>query len=347
MGSSVGIQNIIASSDPFASRLQRFGGIFFRDDADCRDFVEFVKDGEWQDYFIDSNNGNDLVDEVVKANPWKRYGYKANCELDPKISFRRSASSKSLADTEVSSMHISEVVHNDYSTDDMAEMFMELLDLKALIVMVLYPLYAQQLLNYEDKSVIPLNGLDSCLSDTIASKLECVRGGERVLAILLRASAAVDSDELIEYLAQPESGIVEDLKDAFSRLSVRVMIGRIDIEKKESTIIYTNERNLPSASDSVVGHDLHIVCGNTCSPGTAMQLHRAVFTGKTMKKSYAFSPSQNKLLAVLPIRNHKKELTYSVSIESDVFNPTYTSSLDSHFQQIEDLLVLLPFILSP
>lgn len=339
-----------AHCDPFGA-LRRENNPVLRDPIQRSRFVEFVKDGEWQEFLFGDSPSS--LDGKIEGSLWKKYGYKHPCgvEVIRKESSKGSSKAWSECSEPTSSPSSSSVttVPVEYITEDMSEIFVDLTDTKALIVGVLLPVFKIQCEGASDSSFLQKASYKKMLRENHCQRLQ---------DILLRAAASVDAIALEEYMANQENCIADDLKNALDHLPVRVMISRVLSEEKSSPIFYDNGHSLSNQSGKVtIGDDLHVFCGLSCSPGTAQQLERAMFNGKTFKKCFWNSNYDYKLMAILPIFNFKNSpyrsktddapVMFSVCVESSTFKGTDDFHvMEANFQIVEDLLGLLPLLLT-
>jgi len=323
-------------------------------------FIEYIKDECWQDNLREFERHDCFSCQNQNVSIWARYGYKSTCDLEastfrkaslPKT-IKRTSSESSLGSTMVSSISFHDNFQ-DYSSDDFNELFDGKADMKALVVYVLFPLFREHMrlqklgIRTESRDIFE----DS--DPTAAS----ITKSHRLQEIMTRASASADFIQLDAYFANPSSHYLMNLQEAFMHLPLRIMIARIiNLPNQEPTspVIYTNAA-LSRADGKVLGTDLHIIYGNTCSPGGAVQLKRAIFSGRTFKKKYNLSFAACKLLAILPLCNSEGDVVYSVSVESDafadpsvpagdLFHSSKQESAIEHLQMIEDMLALLPLL---
>jgi hypothetical protein len=243
-------------------------------------------------------------------------------------------------------------------------------DARALLFVLLYPIF-------ESHNSIPqtddnVGGVVE-FSSTITENLQHTslhakehQHGSRLQAILLALAAGCDESDLLDYLANPSSSFVEDFTRAVEKLPVKLMVGQVNQEQSELPVVYSNFQlntstkeamGLPLLEADILGHDLHVLYGNMCSPGAAQLLERAVFAGKVFKKSLGLQNCRCKLLAFCPINGTRQSTAgapvFSVSLESAPFvDPQYLSAAareqqceETPFQQIEDMMALLPLLI--
>jgi hypothetical protein len=236
----------------------------------------------------------------------------------------------------------------------MSSLFQDKADLRAILIVALLPMFLKSLTdgNQEEEDTVPQ--YDGRSSNERACPVS--RQIERLERILLRAAATFDASDLEDYLAHPTTCCITDLAAAFRRLPVRLMIAQVNEVMCENPVVFTNicelrdedgrQFNLDSCFLTVLGQDLHVLYGNTCSPGGAQQIKRAVMKGKTFKKVYNLPQAECKLLSMLPIKDQDGQAALTVSLETEAFS-VQNGEVDSEepFLQIEDLMALLPVLI--
>lgn len=346
--------NLSDPCDPFGA-LRRENNSNLNDPRKISHFAEFVKDGEWQMFLFGEKQSCHIIKD--EASLWKSYGYKHPCGVEaiPPESFRSSSNkawSESSDGMKSPSVCSATTVPAEYFPEDMSDIFLTSTDMKALIVGVLFPIFLMQC---EDTTI--------CSLQKAASYKHLLRTdhSQRLQDLLLRAAASIDASAIEEYLADKKNCVAHDLKQAIDRLPVHLMICRIDAEEQKSPIIYDNcetliSRSLLTSKTSAIGEDLHTLCSISCSPGTAQQLERAMFKGKTFKKCFWLPSYEYKLMGITPVfnvynqhgdRSATGEVLYSVCVESDTFRGLGDPhTMECNFQIVEDILGLLPLLLT-
>jgi hypothetical protein len=327
-------------------------------------FVRYIKAGSWQDSFEwrEEKSGAGRI--------WEQYAYRPCFSRDSEFESLNSASTSSSRSGVTDSSSGSEKAAHAHSIaltpskepsiKEQSTVFATLCDKMSLLVMVLLPMFLS-----EGSIELTVSSASSDKHDEGKGKASSNKSGkrQRIRDVLMSIVATCGEAELLSYLAAPKGNPIADFLSAVARLPVRLMVAKIDHKEHTTPVRYLNfqpeemERlvmGLEESQQEVTGQDLHVLYGNMCAPGTAHQLERAVFSGKTFKKNVVLPNDYCKLLAVCPIasRNGEQPL-YAVSLESqpfrdpDLFSPSkrHMYFIERHFQQVEELLALMPLLI--
>jgi hypothetical protein len=245
----------------------------------------------------------------------------------------------------------------ELSIMEQSTIFASLSDKMSVSVMILLPMFL-----YEANMELTVSTTASGKQEE--GKIESSKSGKRrrVRDILQGIVAACKEADLLAYLAAPKGDVISDFLSAIARLPVKITVARIDHQRHASPVQYLNFRpdgtdrammGLDDIEQDVEGQDLHVLYGNMSAPGTAKQLERALFAGKTFKKNCVLPNDHCKLLAICPVSRHRGDPpVFAVSLESqpfrdpDLFFPTkrHLYFIERNFQQVEELLALMPLL---
>jgi len=343
-----------------ADEVLQQAGVSLQNETTRASFVRYVSNRDWLNHL--KKYGATRRDiKHIHTSVWKNYGYRDSCHEDCEVSF-----------------HVPGEINDTENTHIQQTVFIENIDRISLLVSILYPLFVDQVVlekenamttnsKEDDEKVHPTS--KQVLHPDLPRESDDDASLNRLQVIIDGIVTSIKDTEIEAYLANTKTDIIGDLQRAFMNLPVEMMIGKINPPTKQSPIVYMNfELSVPDRTTKrrhYLNQDLHVVCGNTCSPGTALQLQRAVFTGKAFKTSHALPYKTSKLLAVLPIRSKSSNssssnsssptgesitncnaYSYVVSLESEIFSCNVDAAQAmQYFQQVEDLMLLLPLLI--
>lgn len=332
-----------------------------------RSFLEFVEGKTWAETLDQGRAMNESHDpETI----WKRFGYK-----DPFIAadITTSLSSSSFssprnADAETvvqagdsTCTAVPDVVgsRRKWSVFDHRE-------LRAVLCFVLWPLYrnssAYRAL-HEPLSTPTHGSASEATSLSSSQKLRMsIARFSRLRELLLGTVALMDMKNFNRYLADPAKSWIEDFKSALLNLPLTLLVSEVQAEKRRSQVAFINNdphdnfsckwsQQDPLSWSGAVGRDLHVLCAVDLPSECTKQVETAIFNAKTHKVAMTDGKAC-KLRAVKPIFAETGEYMYAVALETAFFeNPAQLQELgmfvqsEKPFQQIEDLLALLPVLI--
>jgi len=371
MGGSVGVGKYDCEfSKIFLDDRLRSGETLLKRNAIARaSFVEFIKSGEWMDkvsVFEDFVRHN--IDE--HSSLFERFGYNnphcltAHTKFSPAKSLANisSASIRTQSDSDdYSSGCISpskrDLLADSYGAFSECHLFEENRT-KCVMIAALLPVYLTTTAfkelaqkhgwEFEDKYHGPLQR-----TKTIHNK----QRSERLQEWLLGAAAMFDGSQLEEYLADPCGSWVEDYKRALTGLPVVLTLSAVDHENQESKVIFSNtgadsytlSDAAHRAGSSKLNRDMHSLFSTHLSPADAEHVTKAVFDAETYRRSFLNARGATQLRAVKPIFNAQGAHVYTLGLESQPFaDPLALQDplvAEERFQQMEDLLSLLPMLI--
>lgn len=343
MGGSVGVNKQIERTSSFFvdERLLAGEKLMKLDKLARSDFVEFIKAGNWAENL---SHLEDLSHSRSSNNSvWENFGYKS-----PHHSPCRSARTgnsfseqKILVvepDSVIGSIHHKLMLEECYNAISNSHLFKRE-ELPAVLFAALLPIYLTRA-EHDDSS-------EECSSK---AKPSVHKRSERLHDWLLGAAAMFDGTQLELYLADPGSSWVEDYQRALSHLPLTIYLSSIDQKKQESKVVYCNtvKTSLIFGERSCIGENLHDLFSLQGSLHVAEQVETAIFDARMHKRSALDEYDSCMLRALKPVRNARGQHVYALGIESYPFvNPQLEESVvqDQPFQQIEDLLILLPMLI--
>jgi len=329
---------------------------FKRDVALRKNFIEFIKGGAWADCL---DNFEDFLGLSYDSSEtaWKRFGYKPPTMSDApstRSSFESSIRSSSTdysgeACSAPNFVYQKMVLEDCYTAISTCTLF-ERKELRPILIAALLPLYKQ---SFEECGGTQCNSRDgSAEFDKPFRRPK----KDRLQALLLGAAAMFDGSELEAYLADPRVKWIEDYRKAISNLPATINVSTIDSTARESKIVYTNvvQASLFGAKKSLVGENLHEVFSANCTSSGVEQINRAVFSARKHKRGILSADNQCQLRALKPVFDSQGQHAFVLGLESRPFedpnlstksgsNASETS--DEPFQQVDDLLLLLPLLL--
>lgn len=323
-------------------------------------FVEYVKAGTWADnlsHFEDFLNSRSCCDDSV----WAKYGYKSP-HLTPSRSTRTGSSSGSFSsepytaepDSIMGSIHHKLMLEECYNAISNSHLFL-VEELRAVLIAALLPIYlcsGEYLQSKESSDWVPgFDVEDVCAMEYMPEKkLGNQKRSERLHDWLLGAAAVFDGSELEQYLADTHGSWIDDYKRALFNLPVTFYLSTVDRTRKESKVVFCNtvKKSLLFGDRSLVGANLHEIFSERAPPHVAEQVQTAVFAGRKYKRTAVGEYDSCLLRALRPVRNTLGDYIYTLGVESYPFvDPLQEESVvkEQPFQQVEDLLALLPMLL--
>lgn len=233
-------------------------------------------------------------------------------------------------------------------------------ELKAVMVFALVPLF---LASPEYQAVCDLSNLQ-LYSNLLVPALQlsdiAVPTNYNRLNIFLQQSVRFFREsELEDYLSNLYISITEHFKTAITNLPVNLSICEIYSDSHNSPVVFENSpavglsyisdhyvRTRKRSGKSTVGQDLHVLCAQNCSPGGVQQVERAVFGAKKYKRSHSTANGSCVLRAIAPLYNTHGTHVLSLSLQSFPFELSSKAANEEPFQQIEDLLALVPWLVA-
>ena len=227
-------------------------------------------------------------------------------------------------------------------------------DLRPVLIAALWPIFKKECDDNKVEDVIT-DLVESDNEEEVVAVSDSVRAydfvklkpptqkSERLQEWLLGAAAMFDSFELEAYLSETSSWI-EDYLRALQSLPVTVTLSTVDAFKQESKIVYTNTAQ---GTRGQVGANMHEVYSADCTAYVVGQVTKAVFSAKKYKRCVVTPNGLFKLRALKPMFCGANQHAYTLGLESTPFEDPIIqdkskAECDEPFQQIEDLLLMLP-----
>eukprot|EP00598_Pedospumella_elongata_P016322 CAMPEP_0184988992 /NCGR_PEP_ID=MMETSP1098-20130426/26483_1 /TAXON_ID=89044 /ORGANISM="Spumella elongata, Strain CCAP 955/1" /LENGTH=369 /DNA_ID=CAMNT_0027513869 /DNA_START=47 /DNA_END=1156 /DNA_ORIENTATION=+ len=325
-------------------------------------FIEFIKSGEWADSL---DNFEDVLGIAHGASEtaWKRFGYKTPSSSDsPSTRSSFASSTRSSSTTEYAgestsmqnSVYQKKVLDDCYTAISTSNLF-EKNELRPILFAALLPFFKQ---TFEEHGGPHFNSGDGAL--LLNDKPFKRPKKDRLQALLLGAAAMFDASELEAYLADPKVKWVDDYRKAISNLPVIVSVSTVDTTAQESKIVYSNAAQTSFfgvKTKTQVGENLHEVFSANCSSSGVEQIQKAVFSARKYKRGILAAENQCQLRALKPVFDSYGKHTLMLGVESRPFeDPIFplrdiragteaASNTDELFQQVDDLLLLLPMLI--
>lgn len=297
-------------------------------------FIKYIKDKEWAERFYS-------LEEPTSFTPstWNRFGYKS-----PHCSGTRSTEPKSPKNEGIKEQIYTTRSCSFCSTEDLATRD----DLRSILIAALMHMYVNEL--QVPKSVEPPSAANTVIEEFDSSVMlpDCNKSTNRLIRWLSDVSDMFTADELDEYLGDEKQSWISDYKNALINLPVRVIVCTVDVAEQRSPIIYCND---PADCLITKTLDLHELYSEDCSPGGANQVRNAIFNGKKYKRSLTTSDGQCRLRAMKPVFDSTGQHIYTLGVESTLFDDPMLQSgqgvvSENPFNQVEDMLMVLPMLLS-
>eukprot|EP01032_Pedospumella_encystans_P020620 gene20620-23423_t len=357
MGASVSVSGSRHGTCMFVDEILLKDEVSLKRDATLRNnFIEFLKGGAWADCL---DNYEDFLGLAYDSSEtaWKRFGYKPPTSFDApstRSSFESSIRSSSTdysgeASTAPNFVYQKMVLEDCYTAISTCTLF-ERNELRPILIAALLPLYKQSL---EECGGTQCNSRDG--SAEFDKPIRRPKK-DRLQALLLGAAAMFDSSELEAYLADPKVKWIEDYRKAILNMPAMIHVSTVDSTPRESKIVYTNavQAGLFGSKKSQVGENLHEVFSANCSSSGVEQINRAVFSARKHKRGILAADNQCQLRALKPVFDSSGKHTYVLGLESRPFEDPNSSTKtgsnasetnDEPFQQVDDLLLLLPLLI--
>lgn len=292
----------------------------------------------------------------ISDSAWKRFGYKPPSSSDApstRSSFESSTRSSSTADnaleaaTSPNNVYQKKVLEDCYTAISTCNLF-EKNELRSILVAAILPFFKKSLDECDGTQVTSGDALTFKASKAIMRPKK-----DRLQALLLGAAAMFDSSELDAYLADPKVKWVDDYRQAILNLPVTVNISAVDPTARQSRIVYSNavQTGLFGSKKTQVGENLHELFSSNCSSSGVEQVARAVFSARKHKRGVLGTDN----LCQLPVFDSQGQHAFTLGVESRPFeDPIFPNRVfgsdtpdanDEPFQQVEDLLLLLPLLI--
>jgi hypothetical protein len=342
----------------FVNNTLRQGSTLLKENASHRDqFVEFVKSESWKGDIADLESISRLYQ--APCSIWGKYGYKEKCPKDGSVSSQDSPPDGA-NDYLLSSKSDPENAFSDRLT-----VFTDNSDANVLLVAVLYPIFASRNFHRTHNDSVTDFSFSSRSSEYNNNNNNPPKVRQNRLQYTLLALAAnIEAADLKSFLTDDDTDFIDEYYHAIVNLPVRMMLCQVHKEQNTSPVSFANfvlhdidkvTMGLRLCEQEVIGQDLHVLYGNMCSPGGARQLERAVFAGKTYKQRVELPNGHCKLLAICPVHSSAARSApfCTVSLESEPFPETRGAECweadqqpsEVFFQQIEDVVMLLPLLI--
>uniref|UniRef100_A0A7S3GX30 PAS domain-containing protein n=1 Tax=Spumella elongata TaxID=89044 RepID=A0A7S3GX30_9STRA len=359
MGASVSVSGSRHGTCMFVDEMMLKDEIAFKRDVALRkNFIEFIKGGAWADCL---DNFEDFLGLSYDSSEtaWKRFGYKPPTMSDApstRSSFESSIRSSSTdysgeACSAPNFVYQKMVLEDCYTAISTSNLF-EKNELRPILFAALLPFFKQ---TFEEHGGPHFNSGDGAL--LLNDKPFKRPKKDRLQALLLGAAAMFDASELEAYLADPKVKWVDDYRKAISNLPVIVSVSTVDTTAQESKIVYSNAAQTSFfgvKTKTQVGENLHEVFSANCSSSGVEQIQKAVFSARKYKRGILAAENQCQLRALKPVFDSQGQQAFVLGLESRPFedpnlstksgsNASETS--DEPFQQVDDLLLLLPLLL--
>lgn len=357
----------------FVDSTIKQGELLLKLDASLRArFVEFIKGGTWTDSlscFEDSFNKN-----ASSESPWRRFGYKsphcfngrnARTSFDKECSFK-SHSTESECDTPSKSCSFTYkqmIMDECYSAISSCQLFKKN-ELRAVLIAALLPMFmkaGESSSTIDNSASLEEEGdgdddgeepevlipSDNTVRAFARSKTTTSMKSERLQEWLLGAAAMFDGSELEAYLADSNASWVDDYLRALHSLPVTMTLSTVDASKQESKIVYTNSTQ---GRRDQVGANMHEVYSADATANVVGQVTKAVFSAKKYKRCVITPNGLYKLRALKPVFCGSGLHAYTLGLESAPFEDPIIQDksreeCEAPFQQIEDLLLMLPLLI--
>ena len=272
-------------------------------------FVNYIKDGEWMDNLIENDNDSSFPNEFLL----NKYSFNDNDVSTMKASISKRRIS-----------NVSELTH-DFSLLSLGEeelplnmkLFSSKVNCRAMLLCILCSLYFKS----------PTYRISSNLSTTAAE-------------FLFNVATMFDSDDLIAYLANPNSSFVNDLHDILLKLPYHIIVSTTT--SNDSSMIKYSNRN-----DGIIGQNLH----EKYIPNRVMLNYNNFEKMLFQRGDYRAVSVEDRdvtLLAHVPLYDNNNMHINTIFLESNTLElPMYMSveerdiELLEHVNQLEVLLSLL------
>jgi len=344
-----------------------------------KSFVEYIKGGEWAD---DLSPFEDIWGALPASSEcvWKSFGYhtpraagaktsKSTLQLSTS-SFQLSSSSgsgKSMctvepamdALTSSTQVYVKMVMNDCYTAISTSQLFMKE-ELRPILIAALLPLFFKSTECIKTGDSSGWNSEkedeeeeDECTVNICAkARLICPKCPKvaRLQEYFLGAAAMFDGSELDAYMSDVTASWIDDYLRAIHNLPVTVTLSAVDPVKKESKIVYANaSRGGFFGGKSQVGANIHDLFSENTSTSNEKQVAQSVFTARRYKRSMQEANGMCRLRALKPVHDASGQHVYALGLESYPFEDPalqegYAMLDEEPFQQIEDLLLMLPML---
>jgi hypothetical protein len=330
-------------------------------DASLRaSFIEFIKNGFWEDKLVvlDDEERN-----LKSDNVWKAFDY----ACPPKYSMKSSSSVKSLStlmgdSTRSSSFENSGKQPHASESISAWSLFTSVADVRAIMLVALIPLF------YNSNEYQHWCSPSFCSTSGSTKQDFCAYGGPKTMRLrelFYCAATSCGSAELDLYLAQSTPHLLADFKKAIANIPMRINICKLEGTDVDTPVLFRTSGKAPSilslpsspSGSGSMGFDelspQKPLCGKFCgaehSPDQREQVAAALAGQSCVKLAVRTGQDRCSLQAIQPVCDAEGNLRCVMSVEavdkvvvSQVSNPHYNPVA---FQQVEDLLLLLPLLI--
>ncbi len=357
MGASASVSGSRNSTCMFVDEMMLKDEISLKRDATLRrNFIEYIKGGAWADGL---DNFEDFLGLSYDSSEtaWKRFGYKPPTSFDApstRSSFESSIRSSSTdysgeATLAPNFVYQKMVLEDCYTAISTCTLF-ERNELRPILIAALLPLYKQ---SFEECGGTQCNSRDGSAEFSKPFKRP---KKDRLQALLLGAAAMFDGSELETYLADPRVKWIEDYRKAIANLPVMINVGTVDSTTRESKIVYSNltQTGLFGSKKSQLGENVHELFSANCSSSGVEQINRAVFSARKYKRGILAADNLCQLRALKPVFDSEGKHVLVIGLESRPFEDPngpnkvglgVSETSEEPFQQMDDLLLLLPLLI--
>jgi hypothetical protein len=325
-------------------------------------FIEFVKSGIWEEKLLIADDEEITGEKIEDA--WKAYNY----ARPPKYSLKASSSFKSLSSLMSDSTHSnspngSGKMQHDSESIASWSLFTSTADVRSIMLVALIPLYfnSNEFQRWCSPSFCSTSG--STKNDTGG---QCGKKTTRLRELFHSAATACGSADLDHYLSQATPHLIADFKKAIVSLPIRINICKIEDNDASPPVMFSTSGkapsylslpSTPSSGKGTMGFDevsqkmtlSTKLCGPEHSPDQREQVVAALAGQSCVKLAVRTGLDKCSLQAIKPVCDAEGNTHCVMSVEavdkvvvSQVSNPHYNPVA---FQQVEDLLLLLPLLI--
>jgi hypothetical protein len=363
MGGAIGIQKPVKCdlNPVFVDEVLIKGELLLKLNKTKRgEFIEFIKSGTWIESLEQTEEPTFISNPYVNAH-WRRFGYKSPHCMGGTSSGSNSGRRASHHEPEFD--EASTASSPKYTKQVLSESYVSILSFQNLkksqicciLVAAILPIFLLTLEGGDSEitqndsedvnTTVLYKEILSC-SEEMRKKMTKRKMSERLEAWLVGAAAMCDSLFLDAFLTCREGSWVASYVDAINDLTALVTLSAVDAIMQESKIFFSNSVHRGVFDkESQLGANLHELFAQDCSPGGAQQVHKAVFGAKAYKRGLIDSDGLCRLRALKPVFDSEGKHIFMLGIESFPFKDDHLS--DAPFQQVEDLLLLLPMLIRP
>jgi hypothetical protein len=322
-------------------------------------FIEFIKNGFWEDKLIVSD---DEEQKAKSGDAWETFDYPC-----PPYSLKTSSSIRSLstlAGESISSNGFNNGVKPPQDLESVTSWSLSssATDVRAIMLVALIPLFydSNEFQHWCSPNFFSASG---------SNKQDgCALGGPkttRLRELFHAAATSCESAELDQYLAQSTPLLLADFKKAIMNLPLRINICKVEGDGIDTPVLFHTSGKAPSilslptspSGSRLVAFDelspQKPLCGKFCgaehSPDQREQVAAALAGQSCVKLAVRTEQDRCSLQAIQPVCDAVGNLRCVMSVEavdkvvvSQVSNPHYNPVA---FQQVEDLLLLLPLLI--